>query len=325
MHVEGHWFKDADGRTLILRGANLSGSSKVPTSPDGATHLTDGFFNTRDVSFVGRPFPLEEADEHFARLKYWGLTFLRFQITWEAIEHAGPGIYDEAYLDYLHAVLEKAYDYGIDVFIDPHQDVWSRWTGGDGAPGWTLENIGMDLTKLDATGAAITHQMADEYARMIWLTNFYKFGAATMFTLFFAGDDLAPETKIDGMNPREYLQGHYINAMQRVAQCLADLPNVIGFDTLNEPVRGYIEVEDLTRDEPHGIISLGPSPTPLQAMALAAGHTLSVRNYEMRPWGPSVTGWVELNPDGESLWRDGYPGVWRENDVWTDEGGQPHV
>ncbi|MEL6272863.1 MAG: cellulase family glycosylhydrolase, partial [Chloroflexota bacterium] len=253
------------------------------------------------------------------------LTFLRFQITWEAIEHAGPGIYDEAYLDYLHAVLEKAYDYGIDVFIDPHQDVWSRWTGGDGAPGWTLENIGMDLTKLDATGAAITHQMADEYARMIWLTNFYKFGAATMFTLFFAGDDLAPETKIDGMNPREYLQGHYINAMQRVAQCLADLPNVIGFDTLNEPVRGYIEVEDLTRDEPHGIISLGPSPTPLQAMALAAGHTLSVRNYEMRPWGPSVTGWVELNPDGESLWRDGYPGVWRENDVWTDEGGQPHV
>jgi hypothetical protein len=241
------------------------------------------------------------------------------------VEHAGPGHYDEDYLDYLHAILAKAYDYGINVFIDPHQDVWSRWTGGDGAPGWTLEALGMDLTKLDITGSAITHQMSPDYARMVWLSNFYKFGAATMFTLFFAGDDLAPATVIDGMNTREYLQGHYINAMRHVAERLADLPNVIGFDTLNEPARGYIELEDLTKDEPHGIASFGATPTPLQAMALAAGYTMNVRNYEMRPWGPSVTGYVELNPTGQTLWKDGYVGVWQENDVWTDEGGQPRV
>ena len=39
---------------------------------------------------MGRPFPLEEADEHFRRLKAWGLTFLRFLVTWEAVAHEGP-------------------------------------------------------------------------------------------------------------------------------------------------------------------------------------------------------------------------------------------
>lgn len=328
VYIDGQWFKDENGRTRILRGANVGGGSKLPRTPNGATHNRnlDDFFDYRHVSFVGRPFPLEEADEHFSRLKAWGLTFLRFQVSWEAVEHQGPDIYDEDYLDYLHAVLAKAHDYGIEVFIDPHQDVWSRWTGGDGAPGWTLEATGMDLTQLDATGAAITQQMnLDDYPRMIWLSNFYKFGAATMFTLFFAGDELAPATQIEGTNAREYLQYHYINAMRAVAERLADLPNVIGFDTLNEPMRGYIGLEDLTRDEPHGIISYGASPTPLQSMALAGGHTLRVRNYEMRPWGPQVTNWVTLNENGQRLWQDGYIGVWRENDVWTDEGGVPRV
>src|ERR1700736_3819551 len=102
IHTDGSHFKDEHGRTLMLRGVNLGGSSKVPFSPNGATYIRDGFFEYQHVSFVGRPFPLEEADEHFARLRAWGLTFLRFLVTWEAIEHAGPGIYAEAYLDYVY-------------------------------------------------------------------------------------------------------------------------------------------------------------------------------------------------------------------------------
>jgi hypothetical protein len=94
----------------------------------------------------------------FGRLREWGLTFLRFMITWEAVEHGRPGIHDQQYLDYLRAVIRKANGHGISVFIDPHQDVWSRWCGGDGAPGWTLETARFDLARLEETGAAMTHQ-----------------------------------------------------------------------------------------------------------------------------------------------------------------------
>ncbi len=130
---DGHWFVDEQGRCVLLRGVNLGGSTKVPYSPDGRTHIPADFLDHRTVSFVGRPFPIEEVDEHFMRLRHWGFNCLRLLTTWEAIEHAGPGQYDEEYLDYITHVVQKAGEYGFYLFIDPHQDVWSRMSGGDGA------------------------------------------------------------------------------------------------------------------------------------------------------------------------------------------------
>src|SRR5450756_2485528 len=231
LHPDGSWFKDDAGRTLLLRGVNLGGDSKVPVIPDGATHLAQGFFDHRMVSFVGRPFPLLEAALHLSRLKSWGLTLLRFLVTWEAIEHAGPGLYDTAYLDYLEQVVQLAGDMGFTVFIDPHQDMWSRFSGGDGAPGWTLEAAGLDMTHFGESGAAIVHQThGDPFPKMIWPTNEGKLATATMFTLFFGGNDFAPQTKVDGEPIQEYLQRHYINAILQVVERLKDLTNVVGYD-----------------------------------------------------------------------------------------------
>ncbi|MCA9902552.1 MAG: cellulase family glycosylhydrolase [Anaerolineae bacterium] len=321
--AQGAYFKDEHGRTLLLRGANLGGSSKVPYKPDGATYRREGFYDHRQVSFVSRPFPLAEADEHLRRLAAWGMTFLRFIVTWEAIEHSGPGEYDEEYLDYLRAVLLKANQYGIRVFIDPHQDVWSRCTGGDGAPGWTLEAVGMDPTKLAAAGAAITHQaLGDPFPRMIWPTNKTRYAAATMFTLFFAGETFAPERKIEGVNIQEYLQTHYFNAVRQVAHRLHDLPNVVGYDAMNEPASGFIGAPNLAQPLPDAVLVYGAMPTPFQAMAAASGYPQKVTVYDL---GSSVASGSEemLNPDGVSIWLPGYECPWRQHGVWADDGDKP--
>ena len=221
---QGPWFLDRQGRRVLLRGVNLAGSSKYPVN--APTHVTGDFYDASNISFVGRPFPLAHADEHFARLRAWGLTFVRLLVTWEAVEHKGPGIYDEEYLDYLLQIVRKANEYNISCFIDPHQDVWSRWTGGDGAPAWTLDKVGFNVSSLHECGAAFTHQghiletsPETPLPRMTWPSNHHKLATGTMFTLFFAGEDFAPKLQIDGQNVQHFLQGHYIAAMARVGEC----------------------------------------------------------------------------------------------------------
>jgi hypothetical protein len=325
MKTKGHWFLDDVGRRLLLRGVNLSGASKVPAKPDGATYRREAFFKHRSVSFVGRPFPLEEAGEHFRRLKHWGLTTLRFLVTWEAIEHTGPGIYDEDYLDYLEAVVRKAGEFGLRLFIDPHQDVWSRFSGGDGAPGWTLEAVGFALENLHPTGAAIVHALSGpDYPRMIWGTNNYKLAAATMFTLFFAGNQFAPTTQVDGQPVQTYLQSHYIAAIREVVKRLRGLPHVIGYDSLNEPSDGWIGFADVREQDTTR--QLGESPTPYQSMLLGDGRPTEVDFYEIKGLGVRRTGTRLLNPEGLRAWRDGVAGVWRENGVWeVDAMGRPRL
>ncbi len=323
--ISGSHFVDEHGRRLILRGVNLSGSSKVPRTPDGATHIREGFFDHRGVSFVGRPFPLAEADEHFARLKMWGLTFLRLLVTWEAIEHAGPGIYDEDYLEYIRRIVEKAARHGFHLFIDPHQDVWSRFSGGDGAPGWTFEAVGMDLARFQETGAAVVHQLTDgPYPRMVWPTNETKLAAPTMSTLFFAGDDFAPAARVSGEPVQEYLQRHYIAAVCRLARALRGLPNVIGYDTLNEPMFGWIGWRDLRVAQE--IAKVGPAPSPYQSMLLGAGFPQRVDTWTAGRLGIVRTGRRLLNPRGARAWLPGRECVWRENGVWdVGPGGRPHL
>lgn len=114
-------------RSILLRGVNIASSGKVPrTRPvqgetadkilwlspaedtksgdngDGAgqrmhSHILKGFWEGQETGgepegwFNGGTLDLdEETDEHLERLKGWGFNAVRYLVTWESLEHAGP-------------------------------------------------------------------------------------------------------------------------------------------------------------------------------------------------------------------------------------------
>jgi hypothetical protein len=322
LDMKGRWFVDESGRRVILRGVNLGGDCKVPW-PDGGTEHPSDFSDHRTVSFIGRPFPLAQADEHLARLKHWGFNCLRLLTTWEAVEHAGPGRYDETYLDYFAEVSRRAGKFGLYVFVDFHQDVWSRMSGGDGAPGWTFEAVGLDFTKFHAAGAAHVMQhkydyakggrQEDRYPQMSWSSNYRLPANAIMWTLFFAGRDITPNFMIEGRKVQDYLQDHYIGAMRAVAERIKDQPHVIGFDTLNEPGEGWIG-QKLTRHDSSDSTGMadqrpGLAISPMDALLAARGVPRKVPflAFDRETGTMKEVRQETLNPDGVSIWTGDCP------------------
>jgi hypothetical protein len=321
VRVSGELFLDAHGRQMLLRGVNLGGDCKVPYLGGGTQYPSD-FSDHREVSFIGRPFPLGEADEHLGRLKHWGFNCLRLLTTWEAVEHAGPGLYDEAYLDYFTEVCRRAGEHGLYVFIDFHEDVWSRMSGGDGAPGWTFEAAGLDFTRFPAAGAAHVMQAVydyadprgrqDAYPQMSWGSNHRLAANAIMWTLFWIGRTVTPDLKVGDKNIQDVLQDAYLGSMDQVARRVKHLPNVLGFDTLNEPGVGMVgeglsyrhvgpSADNPTRARP------GAALSPLDLMAAARGLSVTApllkRNRDSGLAEPA--GEVTVNPGGVSIWREG--------------------
>jgi hypothetical protein len=329
LRVSGPLFLDAANRQVMLRGVNLGGDCKVP--PGLGTDAPSDFSDHRTVSFVGRPFPLEEADRHLARIAGWGFNCLRLLTTWEAVEHAGPGQYDEAYLDYFAAVAAKAGEQGLYAFIDFHQDVWARMSGGDGAPGWTFEAAGLDFSKFHASEAALVMQNAYDYAspegeqpaypRMVWSSNYRRPANGVMWSLFWGGRMFTPDLKVAGDNIQDVLQGRYRGSLKAVAERVAHLPNVIGFDSLNEPGFGWFGMDlsyrHIERTAENRIPPAeGPCLSVLDQLSMLAGLPTVVpvlkRGEESQM---IVTGQQTMNPDGVRAWLGDCPfeaaGVYR--------------
>ncbi|KAA8497836.1 putative glycosyl hydrolase [Porphyridium purpureum] len=321
--VDGEFFRDARGCARLFRGMNLSGISKLPKHPEVTTYESnlELFFDHRRVNFVGRPLELEEADVHLHRLRSWGFNYLRFVIIWEAIEHEAPGVYDHAYIEYVVQMLHKVKAHGFKCFVDPHQDVWSRFTGGSGAPGWTLEIVGFEVRNLVAAEAAVVHNQSKIYPRMCWSTNLFRLACATMFTLFFAGDEFAPDARApDGRSFQQYLQDHYINAVgalvQQIVQAGLHDDVVLGYDTLNEPSCGYVGVRDLAGFHAKQAYRVGPTPSLFQGMLLGEGIEQSCTVYQTEWYGRFTKGKMQLNASNVRAWSDGRSCIWAQHGVW---------
>ncbi|MBN2160505.1 MAG: cellulase family glycosylhydrolase [Spirochaetes bacterium] len=116
LRSEGGRFKDTGGGTVILRGINMAGNSKVPPF----TPITDA--STLD------PLP------------GWGINLIRLIFTWEAYEPTRCS-YNESYLSYYERATAWARERGIYVIVDFHQDAYSRFSingCGDGFPPWAV-------------------------------------------------------------------------------------------------------------------------------------------------------------------------------------------
>jgi hypothetical protein len=353
MHIKDTWICDEESRRLVLRGCNLGGSSKVPVHRNGVpadrTDSTGGSLGAGSigngslgsgsfgsfgsgscrVSFSGMPFPLEEADERFAELAGWGFTFNRLVLCWEALEHDGPGVYDEAYLAYLRKLLLCAEKRGVSVFIDPHQDVWGRAAGGDGAPSWTLEKLGIDISRLEDAGAILPRSVTGIAAPerrpvMTWPAGCNRYAAATMFTLFFGGGVFAPGLNIDGEGVQDWLQNRYIGAFAHARRRLKNCKAIAGWGVMNEPHPGFIGYTDLSGLE-NNMVATGPMPSPFAAMAAASGHTVEVPVYATGIFGVWRKGTAVLNSGGTGIFTDGFSCPWKAAGIWTDGGGTPRL
>jgi hypothetical protein len=326
--IENGQFRDRHGRQVMLRGINVAGDAKLPSEPDQPSHVADDFFDGDNVRFHGRPFTLDDAPLHLSRLRRYGYNTIRYVFTWEAVEAAGPGRYDEEFIQHTIRVLRVAKEYGFYVIMDPHQDVWSRFSGGSGAPMWTLYAAGLNPQSFLATEAAIVHNTypdPDEMPKMIWATNYFRLAAATMFTLFWAGREFAPKCIIDGVNIQDYLQTHFANMCAHFARRIheaGDLEDevVIGWESINEPNPSMVGHPDLTVLPDSQPLKKGTAPTAWQTFLTGMGRACEVETWDVGGMGPYKVGRKLVDPHGEKAWLpEGYDDSrygWKRDPEW---------
>jgi endoglycosylceramidase len=187
IRVQGPRFTDQHGREVVFQGINL-----VNKDPE------QGYLGRGDEAAI-------------RQLAESGFNCIRLGIFWDALEPE-PGRYDDAYLDSVALRVEWACENGIFVFLDMHQDLYSR-KYSDGAPGWATLDDGLP-----------------HYTGPVWSDSYLISPAVQRaFDQFWDNASAA-----DGVG----LQDHYARAWQKVAQRFAGNPCVIGYDLMNEPFPG---------------------------------------------------------------------------------------
>ncbi|KAI0232572.1 hypothetical protein L0F63_004935 [Massospora cicadina] len=267
-----YFFDTTSGRVVQFRGVNFGGDAKLPVG--GNTSIRDGIFDIELVTYIGKPVPLDEADEHCRRQLNMG----------------GRGFMTRGLLVPAMRWLRR-----------PELDALF---GGLRPP---------PIRRHRGCRPHFAYDPPDAYPTMIWPTNYAKLAAATMFTLFFGGETFAPKCTIPSkagglVNIQTYLQGAFCEAYKYLFTCLKGVglldSVVVGIDTLNEPSEGFIETEDITALPLFSLTSTrnGASPTVLQALLLGEGHSCRVDTYPSGSLGFVKLGTVQIEPNGIKAW-----------------------
>ena len=191
IRASGTRLVDDLGRERIFSGVNVVDKSAYE---DGAQTF---------------PFLTEDVLRRFAA-NGWNL--IRLGFTWGKIEPQ-IGRYNEAYLDSVAGILDLCAEFGIYVFLDMHQDLYSPVTNGDGAPPW----------------AALTDGARTHPTRFVWAEDYF-WGKACHRCF----DHFWNNTPVQGRG----LQDRFADCWAHIVRRLGGKEAVIGFDVFNEPFPG---------------------------------------------------------------------------------------
>lgn len=202
LEADGTLLRDALGRIVLLRGVNAGGRSKMPP------------FLPFAIAEDGSDFEAALAT-YMDQILGWGFSAIRLVFTWESVEPE-PGIYDEEHLARYDAMIDAAWDRGVRVIIDFHQDVYASIYCGDGFPLWTLPE-------------ELLQELPDDCST--WFMGYLNNdNVRAAFDRFWAD--------ADGVKTA------YFALWDMMAERYADRPGVLGFEPINEPGWGTAEMEE---------------------------------------------------------------------------------
>lgn len=142
-----------------------------------------------------------------------GFNIIRLGFTWAAVEPE-PSCYNEKFLDDIGDILDCAYENGIYIYLDMHQDLYSEYKCfGDGAPKW----------------AALTDKVKVKPPNKVWAEGYF-YGKA----VHKAFDNFWNNKTVNGKG----LQDYYADMWRHIADKFKDKPALFGFDLMNEPFPG---------------------------------------------------------------------------------------
>lgn len=117
--------------------------------------------------------------------------------------------------------------------------LYSKITGGDGTVGPDSEWLGYFLINLP--GRFAVNETSDLLPFTFWgIAMTLSLDEARCYACLLAGDAAFPGLVKDGMSIKDYLQEAYANAWVKVVEQVKDLPNVIGYDIMNEPSGNFL-------------------------------------------------------------------------------------
>ncbi|MFE1834693.1 cellulase family glycosylhydrolase [Streptomyces sviceus] len=237
--VQNGRFVDGNGREVVLRGYNVSGETKLAENK-------------------GLPFAsVADAKKSATALRaLGGGNSVRFLLSWAYAEPV-KGQVDTTYLANATAQLRTFLDAGIRVYLDFHQDLYSRWLfnsgswyTGDGAPAWA---VALGNYPAESCGICI-----------MWGQNITQNGAVK------AG-------QYDFWHNNHGLQDSFLATAQKTMAYLKanlateEFAGVVGFDPYNEPYAGSYDSGQNSRTWERDL--LWPFYVKFRARMDAAGWT----------------------------------------------------